>query len=117
MSIPIPRLAESCNQHFIAEASTGGEGANSEQLLAAGCSACFLGGMKFVAARDNIAVPTDVSIHGSVGIGAIRNGLGTEVDLKILLPGMPREAVRGFIDNAHLVCPARTRHTTNSTCA
>jgi organic hydroperoxide reductase OsmC/OhrA len=30
----------------------GGEGANPEQLFAAGYSACFLGAMKFVAARD-----------------------------------------------------------------
>lgn len=31
----------------------GGEVTNPEQLFAAGYSACFLGAMKFVAARDN----------------------------------------------------------------
>jgi osmotically inducible protein OsmC len=70
----------------------GGEGANPEQLFAAGYSACFLGAMKFVAARDKIAIPADVSIDGSVGIGVIPNGFGIEVELKISLPGMARAA-------------------------
>jgi Ohr subfamily peroxiredoxin len=57
----------------------GGEGANPEQLFAAGYSACFLGAMKFVAAREKIALPAGVSIEGIVGIGAIPNGFGIEV--------------------------------------
>jgi Ohr subfamily peroxiredoxin len=83
----------------------GGEGANPEQLFAAGYSACFLGAMKFVAARDKIALPADVSIEGSVGIGAIPNGFGIEVELKISLPGMSPEAARALVDKAHIVCP------------
>ena len=83
----------------------GGEGANPEQLFAAGYSACFLGAMKFVAARDKTAIPADVSIDGSVGIGAIPNGFGIEVELKISLPGMPRDAAQALIDKAHIVCP------------
>ncbi|MGF6260993.1 osmotically inducible protein OsmC [Paraburkholderia youngii] len=83
----------------------GGEGANPEQLFAAGYSACFLGAMKFVAARDKIAIPKDVSVDGSVGIGAIPNGFGIEVELKISLPGMPREAAQTLVDKAHIVCP------------
>jgi Ohr subfamily peroxiredoxin len=83
----------------------GGDGVNPEQLFAAGYSACFLGAMKFVAARDNIAMPADVSIEGSVGIGAIPNGFGIEAELKILLPGMAREAARALVDKAHIVCP------------
>ncbi len=83
----------------------GGQGANPEQLFAAGYSACFLGAMKFVAARDKIALPADVSIEGSVGIGAIPNGFGIEVDLKVSLPGMAREAAQALVDKAHVVCP------------
>ncbi|TDY23468.1 Ohr subfamily peroxiredoxin [Paraburkholderia sp. BL6665CI2N2] len=83
----------------------GGEGANPEQLFAAGYSACFLGAMKFVAARDKIAIPADVSIDGSVSIGALPNGFGIEVELKIALPGMEREAARALVDKAHIVCP------------
>ncbi|CAD6559997.1 Organic hydroperoxide resistance protein OhrB [Paraburkholderia kirstenboschensis] len=84
---------------------TGGEGANPEQLFAAGYSACFLGAMKFVAARDKIAIPADVSIDGSVGIGALPNGFGIEVELKIALPGMERAAAQVLVDKAHIVCP------------
>src|SRR5258708_3666793 len=83
----------------------GGAGANPEQLFAAGYSACFLGAMKFVAARDKIAMPADVSIEGYVGIGAIPNGFGIEVELNISLPGMTREAAQGLVDKAHIVCP------------
>ncbi|AFT86167.1 organic hydroperoxide resistance protein [Paraburkholderia phenoliruptrix] len=83
----------------------GGDGANPEQLFAAGYSACFLGAMKFVAARDKIAIPADVSIDGSVGIGAIPNGFGIEVELKISLPGMARDAAQALVDKAHSVCP------------
>ncbi|ABE33791.1 peroxiredoxin, Ohr subfamily protein [Paraburkholderia xenovorans LB400] len=83
----------------------GGEGANPEQLFAAGYSACFVGAMKFVAARDRIAIPADVSVEGSVGIGAIPNGFGIEVELKISLPGMAQEAARALVDKAHIVCP------------
>ena len=76
-----------------------------EQLFAAGYSACFLGAMKHVAARDRIDMPADVAIDGSVGIGPIPNGLGLEVELKISLPGMPREVAQALIGKAHLVCP------------
>ena len=83
----------------------GGEGTNPEQLFAAGYSACFLGAMKFVASQNKIAIPTDVSIDGSVGIGMIPTGMGIEVELKISLPGMPREAAQSLVDKAHVVCP------------
>ena len=83
----------------------GGEGTNPEQLFAAGYSACFLGAMKFVAARDKIAIPADISVDGSVGIGPIPNGFGIEVELKITLPGMDRAEAQALIDKAHIVCP------------
>ena len=83
----------------------GGDGTNPEQLFAAGYSACFLGAMKFVAARDKIAMPVDVAIDGTVGIGTIPNGFGIEVDLKVSLPGMEREAAQALVNKAHIVCP------------
>jgi osmotically inducible protein OsmC len=39
-----------------------------------------------------------------VEIGAIPNGFGIEVDLKISLPSMVPEAARALIDKAHIVC-------------
>jgi len=83
----------------------GGDGANPEQLFAAGYSACFIGAMKFVAAREKIALPQDAAIDGSVGIGQIPNGFGIEVELKISLPGMDRAAAQALIEKAHVVCP------------
>lgn len=83
----------------------GGDGTNPEQLFAAGYSACFIGALKFVAGREKIALPADVSIEGNVGIGQIPNGFGIEVELKISLPGLPREQAESLVQMAHAVCP------------
>ena len=83
----------------------GGSGTNPEQLFAAGYSACFLGALKFVAARDKIALPANTSIEGSVGIGPIPTGFGIEVELKISLPGLAREQAEALVEKAHIVCP------------
>ncbi|VVP54248.1 organic hydroperoxide resistance protein [Pseudomonas fluorescens] len=84
---------------------SGGIGTNPEQLFAAGYSACFIGAMKFVASRDKLKMPADTSIEGVVGIGAIPNGFGIEVELRISLPGMNRESAKNLIDRAHIICP------------
>ena len=83
----------------------GSQGTNPEQLFAAGYSACFIGAMKYVAGRDKLAIPSDASIEGVVGIGAIPNGFGIEVELRISLPGMDREQAQTLIERAHIVCP------------
>jgi len=83
----------------------GGDGTNPEQLFAAGYSACFMGAMKFVAARDKIAFPAQASIEGLVGIGVIPAGFGIEVELRIALPGLERQAAEELVAKAHQVCP------------
>jgi lipoyl-dependent peroxiredoxin len=83
----------------------GRRGTNPEQLFAAGYSACFIGAMKFVAARDKITLPADVSVEGKVGIGAIPNGFGIEVTLKISVPGMSHADTEALVQKAHVVCP------------
>ncbi len=83
----------------------GGAATNPEQLFAAGYSACFIGAMKFVASQEKIALPADVSIVGSVGIGTIPGGFGIEAELRISLPGMDRTAAQALIDKAHKACP------------
>ncbi|MFM0223174.1 organic hydroperoxide resistance protein [Paraburkholderia dipogonis] len=87
------------------ELGGGGGGTNPEQLFAAGYSACFIGALRTVSARDKIALPKDVAIDGSVGIGRIPTGFGIEVELKISLPGMDRSQAQALIDKAHVVCP------------
>jgi lipoyl-dependent peroxiredoxin len=84
---------------------SGGAGTNPEQLFAAGYSACFLGAMKFVAARDKIAISADTSVEGTVGIGAIPSGFGIEAELRVSLPGLPRQEAEALVEKAHVVCP------------
>lgn len=83
----------------------GGEGTNPEQMFAAGYAACFIGAIKFVGGRDEIAVPADAAIDSSVGIGPIPAGFGINVELKISLPGVPRELAERLVSEAHKVCP------------
>lgn len=83
----------------------GGPGTNPEQLFAAGYSACFLGALKFVAAREKVALPGDVSVKGDVGIGPIPDGFGIEVALTVAIPGMDREKANDLVQQAHIVCP------------
>jgi lipoyl-dependent peroxiredoxin len=84
---------------------SGGPGTNPEQLFAAGYAACFIGAMKFVATRDRIELPGELSISASVGIGAIPNGFGVEATLNISVPGMLRADAESLVQQAHLVCP------------
>ena len=61
--------------------------------------------LRTVSARDKIALPKNVAIDGSVGIGRIPTGFGIEVELKISLPGMDRAEAQALIYKAHVVCP------------
>ena len=84
---------------------SGEVGTNPEQLFAAGYSACFLGALKYVAGQQKITLPATTSIDGSVGIGQIPTGFGIEVELKISVPGLPREQAQALVQKAHIVCP------------
>jgi osmotically inducible protein OsmC len=83
----------------------GGPGTNPEQLFAAGYSACFIGAMKAVAAKQKLQLPSDVSITADVGIGPIPTGFGIQVAMAISLPGMPRDSAEALVKAAHQVCP------------
>ncbi|WP_295465877.1 organic hydroperoxide resistance protein [uncultured Pseudomonas sp.] len=83
----------------------GGAGTNPEQLFAAGYSACFIGALKFVGAKEKIAVPADVSVTAQVGIGPIPTGFALDVELTISLPGVDRAVAEDLIEKAHQVCP------------
>jgi osmotically inducible protein OsmC len=83
----------------------GGPGTNPEQLFAAGYSACFIGALKFVAGKEKIALPAETSITGRVGIGPVATGFAIQVELRISVPGLPREKVQALVEKAHVVCP------------
>ena len=83
----------------------GASGTNPEQLFAAGYAACFIGAMKFVAGQTKVALPADLSIASTVGIGKIPAGFGIEVDLKVSIPGMNKAEAEKLVHAAHQVCP------------
>lgn len=83
----------------------GGTGTNPEQLFAAGYSACFIGAMKAVAARQKLTLPPDVAIHAEVDLGPVGQAFGIAVRLQVHLPGMDKEQAQQLIDTAHQVCP------------
>ena len=83
----------------------GGAGTTPEQLVAAGYSACFIGAMKAVAAKQKISLPAEVSISADVGIGPIPAGFGIQVAMRISVPGMDKAAAEALVAAAHQVCP------------
>ncbi|MGB3741529.1 organic hydroperoxide resistance protein [Castellaniella sp.] len=82
-----------------------GPGTNPEQLFAAGYSACFLGALKLVAGKENVKLPADTQIAGSVGIGPIPTGFGLAVELKISAPGVDKAKLQDLVQKANVVCP------------
>ena len=86
----------------------GGTGTNPEQLFAAGYSACFIGAMKAVSARQKLALPAEVAITSDVAIGPMTGkagAFGISVAMKISVPGMDRAALEALVATAHEVCP------------
>lgn len=86
----------------------GGPGTNPEQLFASGYSACFIGAMKAVAAKQKISLPADVSITADVSIGPMTGkpgAFGIAVKMAVSVPGMDRAALETLVATAHEVCP------------
>ena len=85
-----------------------GAGTNPEQLFASGYSACFIGAMKAVAARQKIVLPSEVSNTAEVSIGPMTGkpgAFGISVSMQISVPGMDRAAAEALVKAAHEVCP------------
>ncbi|MCW5610623.1 MAG: organic hydroperoxide resistance protein [Rubrivivax sp.] len=86
----------------------GGPGTNPEQLFASGYSACFIGAMKAVAAKQKISLAADVSITADVAIGPMTGkpgAFGIAVKMAVSVPGMDRAALEALVATAHEVCP------------
>ena len=84
---------------------TSGSGTNPEQLFAAGYSACFIGALKAVAARQKLVLPQDVAIDAEVDLGTLPNAYGIAARLTVHLPGMERATAQALVEAAHQVCP------------
>lgn len=85
----------------------GGDGANPEQLFAAGYAACFLGALKFVAGRRKLKIADDSRVSAAVGIGMREGGtgFGLDVALTIDLPGLDGAIADELVREADIVCP------------
>ena len=81
-----------------------GAGTNPEQLFAAAYAACFHSALRVVAGRQHTALG-DSTVTAQVGIGPEGEAFGLIVTLVIHVPGMEREKVREFAEEAHQVCP------------
>jgi Ohr subfamily peroxiredoxin len=87
---------------------SGGSGANPEQLFAAGYSACFIGALKAVAARQKVSLSGEPSIDASVSIGPMTGkpgAFGIQAALQVSLPGIDKAAAEKLVAAAHQVCP------------
>ena len=82
-----------------------GAGTNPEQLFAAGYSACFIGALKAVAARQKINLPQDLSVDAEVDLGPVGQAFGIAVRMHIHLPSMDKTQAQQLVDTAHQVCP------------
>lgn len=82
-----------------------GNGANPEQLFAAGYAACFHSALQLVGRQDKANID-DSSVGARVGIGSIDGGgFGLTVTLEVSLPHLPHDEALALTERAHQVCP------------
>ncbi len=82
-----------------------GNGANPEELFAAGYAACFHSALQGVARAQKVAI-TDSTVGSRVHI--LPNGEGgfvLAVDLEVVIPELDAETAQALADAAHKVCP------------
>lgn len=64
--------------------------------------------MKFAASQDTSLprVPADTSVIATVGIGPRSDkGFGLAVELRVVLPGVERNAAEALVAEADTICP------------
>jgi Ohr subfamily peroxiredoxin len=81
-----------------------GQGANPEELFAAGYAACFHSALRAVARRADADV-TNSTVTAYVGIGPAGEAFDLVVTLESDLPNVAPEQARDLVDAAHQVCP------------
>lgn len=82
-----------------------GEGANPEQLFAAGYSACFHSALQSAAREAKVKI-TGSSVGAQVNIGPLDGGgFGLSVALEVVIPDVPHDQAQAIADRAHQICP------------
>ena len=81
-----------------------GEGANPEQLFAAGYAACYHSALKAVAKDKGVDVENS-SVGARVKLGKNDEGFFLGVDLEVTIPGVEDDKAQELADAAHQMCP------------
>lgn len=82
-----------------------GEGANPEQLFAAGYAACFHSALRKVASGAGADV-TDSSVGAQVSIGKDEDGgFGLAVVIEVVIPNVDQAQAEELAEQAHGFCP------------
>ena len=87
-----------------AEMGGSGDGANPEQLFAAGYAACFHSALNMVA-KDKGADITDSAVGARVTLNNGSEGFFISVELEVTIPGANKETAQALADAAHEACP------------
>ena len=81
-----------------------GEGANPEQLFAAGYAACYHSALKAVAKDKGVDVENS-TVGARVSLGKNDEGFYLGVDLEVTIPGVEDDKAQELADAAHQMCP------------
>jgi len=81
-----------------------GDGANPEELFAAGYAACYHSALRAIARRSGVNVDGS-TVTAYVGIGPEGDAFDLVATLEIYLPNAGAEEARELADAAHQVCP------------
>ncbi|WP_440106496.1 organic hydroperoxide resistance protein [Streptosporangium sp. H16] len=83
-----------------------GQGANPEQMFAAGYAACFHSALRLVGKQAKADVD-DSAVSAKVGLGRKKDGaFQLVVSLEVSLPHLSRQEAQVLVDQAHQVCPS-----------
>ena len=82
-----------------------GNGANPEQLFAAGYAACFHSALQAVARQQKVTIDGS-SVGARVSIGSDDGGgFALAVELEVVIPELDHATAQSLADAAHQVCP------------
>lgn len=81
-----------------------GEGANPEQLFAAGWAACFHGALRKMAGEADVDV-TDSAVGAKVSIGKDGDGMALSATIEVVLPNLEKSQAEDLAQKAHDFCP------------
>jgi Ohr subfamily peroxiredoxin len=82
-----------------------GNGANPEELFAAGYAACFHSALLGAARQEGVRL-ADETVGARVHIGPKdEGGFQLAVELEVTIPDLPHDQAQALADAAHQVCP------------